>query len=113
MLAGYNDGWRGIDAGGFVDRAVVSGYCRPKSRRFLPVKSITRLSAFCTLDQLTGKEREIACHLAQHKSSKQIGYDLGITENTVNKHLAAIRAKWMTRDRFETASSISPSLQRG
>lgn len=57
----------------------------------------------CSLDQLTPKERKVLEHLAQHKTSKQIGLDLGITENTVNKHISAVREKWGTRDRNETA----------
>lgn len=56
-----------------------------------------------SLGQLTAKEREILAHLAQHKPSKQIGLDLGIGENTVNKHISAVREKWHTRDRYETA----------
>ncbi|MFN6935824.1 MAG: response regulator transcription factor, partial [Tsuneonella sp.] len=57
----------------------------------------------CSIEQLTAKEREVLAHLAQHKTSKQIGLDLGISENTVNKHIAAVRTKWGTRDRNETA----------
>lgn len=57
----------------------------------------------CSLDQLTPRERGVLEHLAQHKTSKQIALALGITENTVNKHIAAVREKWGTRDRNETA----------
>ena len=56
-----------------------------------------------SLDQLTPREEEILAHLIQHKTSKQIGLDLEIHENTVNKAIASARAKWQTRDRYETA----------
>jgi len=57
----------------------------------------------CSLEQLTNKQREVLEHLASHKSSKQIALDLGIHENTVNKHLTAVKEKWGTFDRNETA----------
>lgn len=56
-----------------------------------------------SLEQLTAKQREILAHLAQHKSSKQIALDLGMTPNTVDKQIKLVRGKWRTRDRNETA----------
>lgn len=56
-----------------------------------------------SLEQLTAKQRDILAHLAQHKTSKQIALDLGVTPNTVDKQIKLVRAKWHTRDRNETA----------
>ncbi|MGX7953541.1 response regulator transcription factor [Tsuneonella sp. HG249] len=56
-----------------------------------------------SLQQLSDRELDVLAHLAGHKTSKAIARDLGIHENTVNKHLASIRAKWSTTDRYETA----------
>lgn len=49
------------------------------------------------------RERQVLDQLARHKTSKQIARDLEIHENTVNKHLASVREKWGTGDRYETA----------
>ncbi len=51
-------------------------------------------------------------HLAQHKTSKQIARDLGVAQNTVDKHLTAVRRKWHTTDRYETAR-VFASLRDG
>ncbi|WP_162935671.1 helix-turn-helix transcriptional regulator [Tsuneonella amylolytica] len=56
-----------------------------------------------SLAQLTPREAEVLAHLSQHKTSKQIGLDLDIHENTLNKAIASVRSKWQTRDRYETA----------
>lgn len=66
----------------------------------------------CSLEQLSEREREVLLHLAGHKTSKAIARELGIHENTVNKHLAAIRAKWGTFDRYETAQ-VFTQLSKG
>lgn len=56
-----------------------------------------------SLADLTDKQSAVLEHLAQHKSSKEIARDLGVTQNTVDKHLAAVRQKWGTTDRYHTA----------
>lgn len=56
-----------------------------------------------SLEDLTGKQFQVLEHLAQHKTSKQIARDLNVAQNTVDKHLAAVRRKWNTADRYQTA----------
>lgn len=60
----------------------------------------------CSLDNLSLREHEVLEHLASHKTSKQIAIDLGVTENTVNKHIASVKAKWRTADRYETVRAF-------
>jgi DNA-binding CsgD family transcriptional regulator len=52
---------------------------------------------------VTEKEREVLDLLIEFKSNKQIARDLGVSENTIDKRLQAIRSKLGTRDRNDTA----------
>lgn len=56
-----------------------------------------------SLEDLTDKQHEVLEHLSLHKTSKEIARDLGVSQNTVDKHLTAIRRKWGTSDRYHTA----------
>jgi DNA-binding CsgD family transcriptional regulator len=67
----------------------------------------------CSLDQLSTRERDVLEHLARHKTSKVIARELGVHENTINKHLAAVRGKWGTADRYETAQVFLDLLEGG
>lgn len=55
-----------------------------------------------SLDDLTDKQRQVLDQLAQHKTSKEIARDLDVAQNTIDKHLAAVRRKWGTADRYDT-----------
>jgi DNA-binding CsgD family transcriptional regulator len=55
-----------------------------------------------SLEALTDKQFEILAHLADHKTSKEIARALDVTQNTVDKHLTAVRRKWNTADRYQT-----------
>jgi two-component system nitrate/nitrite response regulator NarL len=62
-----------------------------------PQKSAT------SFDELTPREREILCHLAEGQSNKVIARHLGISDGTVKLHVKAILRKLEVRSRVEAA----------
>lgn len=52
---------------------------------------------------LTPREREILCHLAEGQSNKAIGRELGISDGTVKLHVKAILRKLAVHSRVEAA----------
>ncbi len=55
------------------------------------------------LDELTPREREILCHLAEGQSNKVIARNLGISDGTVKLHVKAILRKLGVHSRVEAA----------
>lgn len=55
------------------------------------------------LDELTPREREILCHLAEGQSNKVIARNLGISDGTVKLHVKAILRKLNVHSRVEAA----------
>ena len=56
-----------------------------------------------SLDDLTPREREILCHLAEGQSNKVIARNLGISDGTVKLHVKAILRKLNVHSRVEAA----------
>ncbi len=56
-----------------------------------------------SLDDLTPREREILCHLADGQSNKVIARHLGISDGTVKLHVKAILRKLEVHSRVEAA----------
>ena len=54
-------------------------------------------------DELTPREREILCHLAEGESNKVIARNLGISDGTVKLHVKAILRKLGVHSRVEAA----------
>lgn len=54
-------------------------------------------------DDLTPREREILCHLAEGQSNKVIARNLGISDGTVKLHVKAILRKLGVHSRVEAA----------
>jgi two-component system nitrate/nitrite response regulator NarL len=52
---------------------------------------------------LTPREQEILCHLAEGQSNKAIGRRLGISDGTVKLHVKAILRKLDVHSRVEAA----------
>jgi two-component system, NarL family, nitrate/nitrite response regulator NarL len=65
--------------------------------------------------ELTPREREILCHLADGQSNKMIARTLGISDGTVKLHVKAILRKLNVKSRVEAAvMAVEKSLcQRG
>lgn len=55
------------------------------------------------LTELTPREQEILCHLAEGQSNKAIGRRLGISDGTVKLHVKAILRKLEVHSRVEAA----------
>lgn len=62
-----------------------------------------RGSQASSLDDLTPREREILCHLADGQSNKVIARHLGISDGTVKLHVKAILRKLDVHSRVEAA----------
>jgi two-component system nitrate/nitrite response regulator NarL len=60
-------------------------------------------AAASSLDDLTPREREILCHLADGQSNKVIARNLGISDGTVKLHVKAILRKLDVHSRVEAA----------
>ena len=56
-----------------------------------------------SIDELTPREREILCHLADGQSNKVIARNLGISDGTVKLHVKAILRKLEVHSRVEAA----------
>jgi two-component system, NarL family, nitrate/nitrite response regulator NarL len=53
--------------------------------------------------RLSKRERETLAHLAQGLSNREIAETLGVSINTVNKHVQQIYSKLNVRNRVEAA----------
>ena len=62
---------------------------------------------------LTDREKQIVQWLGQGMQNKEIGRKLGITENTVKKHLQHIFHKLNVHRRFHAALSLEGTVKRG
>jgi len=64
------------------------------------------------LERLSERERQIAGLVARGLKNKDIGHELGISENTVKRHLQSIFSKTGTKDRLELAVLALSDLRR-
>ena len=64
------------------------------------------------LKRLSERERQIAALIARGLKNKDIGRELGISENTVKRHLQSIFNKTGARDRLELAVMALTELSR-
>jgi DNA-binding CsgD family transcriptional regulator len=55
------------------------------------------------LDSLTGKQVEVLDRLVLHRTTKEIARELTIAPNTVDQRITAVRDKWGTINRKDTA----------
>ena len=55
------------------------------------------------LAQLTSKQTEVLVLLSHHQTTKEIARELGLSPNTVDQRIMAVRDKWGTSNRKETA----------
>lgn len=78
-------------------RTVVSG------ERFLEAELARRLSARAATNALSHRELEVLRLVAEGLVNKQIGVELGLSENTVKTHLTRIMGKLDVHDRTSLA----------
>ena len=70
----------------------------------------TRLARHMAAEELTGREIEVLKRIAQGRSNKEIGEDLGISHNTVRNHIVSVLGKLGAADR---AHALTLAVQRG
>ena len=63
------------------------------------------------IESLTEKQTEVLELLVQHNTTKQIARQLGISPSTVDQRILAVRDKWGTIDRNETARYYAHFLE--
>lgn len=79
-------------------------------KKYLPQEIATRLADRMMRTDLTPREIEILRMLAKGQTNKQIGRELGISENTVKNHVNSIIEKLEVSDRTQAATT---AIQRG
>ncbi|TLD68244.1 response regulator transcription factor [Phragmitibacter flavus] len=85
-------------------RLVASG------NRYLPSDLAQRLTHLQTGPTITPREREIIALVAQGSANKEIGAQLGISEDTVKQHVSRILQKLGVKDR---AQATAEAIRRG
>ncbi|MDX9992791.1 MAG: response regulator transcription factor [Anaerolineales bacterium] len=84
-------------------RGVACGEQGWVSRRVAAVMSVWPRSDPQKNNLLTERELEVLGPMVDGKTNKEIGYDLGISQKTVEKHLESIYAKLKVNSRVEAA----------
>lgn len=78
-------------------RAVAAGHV------FLEPELVSRLQARAATNSMSRRENEVLRLVAAGLVNKQIGYELGLSENTVKTHIARIMLKLEVHDRTSLA----------
>jgi len=63
------------------------------------------------LENLTPKQVEVLDLLLMHRTTKEIARELGIAPNTVDQRINAVRDKWGTLNRKDTARLYGQLLE--
>lgn len=66
-------------------------------------KPADQTAAMAQLEMITDRQRAVLDLVVQHWTSKEIARELGISPNTVDQRINAVRTKLGARDRAETA----------
>jgi DNA-binding NarL/FixJ family response regulator len=76
----------------------------------LPDNVSMKLAQRMTIQELTPREREVLCHIAQGMSNQEIGVALGVTEGTIKVHVNSLLTKLGVSDRTH---AVTTGLRRG
>lgn len=76
------------------------------------IETVTELTPRPGLDTLTQRERECLRLLFGGLRAKEIGAALGVSDATVNNHLASARRKLGTSDSREAARPLRPGARK-
>jgi DNA-binding NarL/FixJ family response regulator len=79
-------------------------------KRYLPSALAARLASRLSAQNLSAREVEVLRLVGRGRANKQIGADLGISEETVKRHVSNIFAKMGVADR---AQATAEALRRG
>lgn len=91
-----------------VDEAVRSGALEPKAS--VPSETTTDPEAAALLRELTEREREVLSQLVRGYTNREISEQLGITPNTVKKHVDHILQKLQVSNR---AGAVAAAMRAG
>jgi DNA-binding CsgD family transcriptional regulator len=72
---------------------------------------LNETEAKALLDSLTPKQVEVLDLLMMHRTTKEIAYQLDIAPNTVDQRISAVREKWGTTNRKDTARKYARLLE--
>lgn len=79
-------------------------------RRYLPADVAAELGQYALEDELSARELDVLRRLASGGSNREIGAELGLTEDTVKTHMKAILSKLHAADRTQ---AVVIAIRRG
>jgi two-component system NarL family response regulator len=79
-------------------------------QRYLPPAIAARFAEHLSAPTLTGRELPILQAIARGRSNKQIGQALGLTEDTIKRHVTHLLSKLRVADRAQAAAE---GIRRG
>lgn len=79
-------------------------------RRYLPADVAAELGQYALQDELSARELDVLRRLAQGGSNRDIGAELGLSEDTVKTHMKAILSKLQAVDRTQ---AVVIAIRRG
>lgn len=79
-------------------------------RRYLPADVAAELGQYALEDELSARELDVLRRLASGGSNREIGVELGLTEDTVKTHMKAILSKLHAADRTQ---AVVIAIRRG
>lgn len=84
-------------------RGVARGEQGWVSRRVSALMSTWTQEDSLQTDTMTERELQVLSHVVEGKTNKEIGYELGISQKTVEKHLESVYTKLKVSSRVEAA----------
>ncbi len=79
-------------------------------RRYLPADVAAELGQYALQDELSARELDVLRRLAQGGSNRDIGAELGLSEDTIKTHMKAILSKLQAADRTQ---AVVIAIRRG
>lgn len=84
-------------------RGVARGEQGWMSRRVVAIMAAWTQSGKVSSEELTDRERDVLRWVVKGKTNQEIGFELGISQKTVEKHLEAVFSKLKVTSRVEAA----------
>jgi DNA-binding NarL/FixJ family response regulator len=78
--------------------------------RYLPREIAQRLAERLSRPEPSPREREVLALIARGRSNKEVASDLGLSEDTVKRHVSNLMAKLGAQDRTQ---AVTEALRRG
>ena len=81
-----------------------------RGNRYLPREIAQRLADRLNRPEPSPREREVLALIAKGRSNKEVASDLGLSEDTVKRHVSNLMAKLGAQDRTQ---AVTEALRRG